>query len=189
MRNIIKFFIKRPVWGNAFIALVIIFGVFSIATMQRSFFPELDPKTVVVSVFYPGASPAEMEEGVTIKIEQAIKGLDGIDVINSTSNENFSSIQIKGEQDCNIEELLSDIENSVNSLSSFPQGAEKPIINRIKTGGMGSTVAFMGLAAKTKDVSIVELTDLASQVEKELLNTKEITEIQKKWFSREGDFR
>lgn len=182
MRNFINFFIKRPIWGNAFIVMILVFGIFSIATMQRSFFPELDPKTVVVSVFYPGAAPTEMEEGVTIKIEQAIKGLAGIDEINSTSNENSATVTIKAFQDTDIEELLSDIENSVNSISSFPQGAEKPIITRIKSGGMGSTVAFVGIAAKNNRVKAVELTDIATQVERDLLNTKEITEIKKNGF-------
>lgn len=182
MRSLIKFFIYRPIWGNAFIAIVLIFGLFSISTMQRSFFPELDPKTIVVSIFYPGASPAEMEEGITIKVEQAVKGLDGIDEINSTSNENFASITIKAYQDADIEELLSDVENAVNSISSFPKGAEKPIIRRIKSGGMGSTVAFVGIASKLKNADPIYLTDLASKVERDLLNTKEITEITKNGF-------
>lgn len=182
MRKIIHFFLGRPIWGNAFIAIILIFGVFSIATMRRSFFPELDPKTININVFYPGASPSEMEEGVTIKIEQAIKGLSGIDEINSTSAENTANISIKGFQDTDIDELLSDVENSVNSINSFPQGAERPIITRVKSGGMGSTVAFIGIAAKTDNVDAGELTDLASKVEQDLLNTKEITEIKKNGF-------
>jgi multidrug efflux pump subunit AcrB len=182
MRNLINFFIKRPIWGNAFIVLVLIFGIFSITTMQRSFFPELDPKTVVINVFYPGASPSEMEEGVTIKIEQAIKGMDGIDELNSTSSENSATVSIKAFQDTDIDELLSDVENSVNSINSFPQGAEKPIITRIKTGGMGSTVAFVGIAAKKDNIGQTELTDIATKVERDLLNTKLITEIVKNGF-------
>ena len=74
MRKLITFFVNRPVWGNAFIFVVIIFGIFALSNTKKSFFPELDPNTIVVSVFYPGASPNEMEEGVTIKIEQAVKG-------------------------------------------------------------------------------------------------------------------
>ncbi len=182
MRNFINFFLTRPIWGNAFIVLILIFGIFSIATMRRSFFPELDPKTINVNVFYPGASPTEMEEGVTIKLEQAVKGLDGIDEINSTSAENTSNVSIKAFQDTDIEELLSEVENAVNSVSSFPQGAERPIITRIKSGGMGSTVAFIGIAAKNKNAKGAELTDLASKVERDLLNTKEITEIKKNGF-------
>lgn len=182
MRSFINFFLQRPIWGNAFIAIIVMFGVFSILTMRSSFFPELDPKTININVFYPGASPSEMEEGVTIKIEQAVKGLDGIDEINSTSAENTANVSIKAFQDTDIEELLSEVENTVNSISSFPLGAERPIITRIKSGGMGSTVAFVAIAAKNKTVLGAELTDLASKVERDLLNTKEITEINKNGF-------
>ena len=72
MRKLITFFVNRPVWGNAFIVVVIIFGIFALSNTKKSFFPELEPKTIIVSVFYPGASPHEMEDGVTIKVEQAI---------------------------------------------------------------------------------------------------------------------
>ena len=89
MKKVIQFFINRPVWGNAAIVVILMFGLFSLFTMKRSFFPELDPTRIFVSVFYPGASPGEMEEGITIHIEQAVKGLDGIEEINSTSSENF----------------------------------------------------------------------------------------------------
>ena len=182
MRKFINFFLVHPIWGNAFIVLVLIFGIFSIVMMRKSFFPELDPKTININVFYPGASPAEMEEGVTIKVEQAVKGLDGIDEINSTSAENTANVSIKAFQDTDIEELLSEVENTVNSISSFPQGSERPIITRIKSGGMGSTVAFIGIAARTENARANELTDLASKVERDLLNTKEITEIKKNGF-------
>lgn len=182
MRNFIRFFIKRPIWGNAFTAIVILFGLFSIFTMKRSFFPELDPNTIVVSIFYPGASPEEMEEGVTIKIEQAVKSFADIDEINSTSTENGASVTIKGYTDADMEQLLSDVENAVNSINSFPQGAEKPIITRIKSGGMGSTVAFVGISAKNKNTSYTDLTNLANEVERGLLNTKAITQIVKTGF-------
>ena len=49
MRKLITFFVNRPVWGNAFIAIVIIFGVFALSTTKKSFFPELDPNTIIVS--------------------------------------------------------------------------------------------------------------------------------------------
>ncbi|MEN9304310.1 MAG: hypothetical protein RL264_2739 [Bacteroidota bacterium] len=182
MQKFIQFFIQRPIWGNSFIALVIIFGLFAIFNTKRSFFPELDPNTIVVSVFYPGASPKEMEEGVTIKVEQAVKGFSDIEEINSVSSENFASITIKAYADADMDQLLSDVENSVNSINSFPQGAEKPTITRVKSGGMGSVVAFVGISSKKKNVKQLELVDLATRVEQELLNTKVITEIAKQGF-------
>ena len=148
MRKLITFFVNRPIWGNAFIAVIIIFGIFSLLQTKKSFFPELEPQTIIASVFYPGASPKEMEEGVTIKIEQSIKGLAAIEEINSTSSENLSSVKIKAYQDANMDQLLSDVENAINSINSFPAGAEKPILNKITSGGMGSVVAFIGISAK-----------------------------------------
>ena len=182
MRKLITFFVNRPVWGNAFIAVIIIFGIFSLLQTKKSFFPELEPQTIIASVFYPGASPKEMEEGVTIKIEQSIKGLASIEEINSTSSENISSVKIKAYQDVNMDQLLSDVENAINSINSFPVGAEKPILNKITSGGMGSVVAFVGISAKDKTISDIELVDLATEVEQDLLNTKDITEIMKMGF-------
>jgi multidrug efflux pump subunit AcrB len=182
MKGLIQFFLRRPIWGNAIIVMVIMFGLFSVFTMKRSFFPELDPFTIVVNVFYPGASPSEMEEGVTIKIEQSIKGLAEIEEINSTSSENMATVTIKAYTDTDMDELLSDVENSINSINSFPQGAERPIIRKLKSSGMGSMVAFVGISAKSNDISDIEIIDKATQVERDLLNTKQITQIEKNGF-------
>ena len=102
MNKLIQFFINRPIWGNAIIVIVVMFGSFSLLTMQKSFFPEQEPKQIYVSVMYPGASPSEMEQGVTIKVEQSVKGLDGIDEINSTSQENFAQVVITADADTEI---------------------------------------------------------------------------------------
>ena len=118
-----------------------------------------------------------MEEGVTIKIEQAVKGIAAIDEINSTSSENMANVNIKAYQDADMDQLLSDVENAINSINSFPEGAEKPIIKRLTSGGMGSVVAFIGISAKDKNISDIKLVDLATKVEQDLLNTKNITEI------------
>ena len=120
-----------------------------------------------------------MEDGVTIKIEQAVKGLDGIEEINSTSQENFTQVAITAYTDTDIDELLNDVDNAVNSINSFPQGAERPTVIKQKTQGMASVVAFVGISARNENVQITELTDLAAQVERDLLNSKEITQITK----------
>ena len=177
MRKVIEFFIKRPVWGNAAIAVVLMFGLFSVFTMKRSFFPELEPNNINVSVLYPGASPTEMEEGVTIKIEQAVKGLEGIEQINSTSVENMSQISIQAYPKTEMEELLNEVENAVNSINSFPQGAERPFVTLQKSRGIGSVVAFVGVSAKSLNAELVDLTDMATKIERDLLNTKVITQI------------
>ena len=79
MRKVVAFFIQNPIWSNAIIVLTGLFGLISLFIMPHSFFPETTPRKVFVNTFYPGASPQEMEEGITIKIEQALKGLNGIE--------------------------------------------------------------------------------------------------------------
>lgn len=145
MRGLVKFFIKKPIWANAIIVVTLLFGIYSLVKINRSFFPELDPQRVIVSVAYPGASPQEMEDGVTIKIEQALRGIDGVEIINSTSSENVSSITVKAFDDADMDEVYKDVENAVNSISQFPVGAEKPIITRMKSSQMSEMVATLGL--------------------------------------------
>ena len=105
MNKVIQFFINRPIWGNAIIVIVLMFGFFSIFNMKKSFFPEQEPRNIFITVMYPGASPSEMEKGVTIKIEQSVKGIDGIEEINSTTMENFTQVSVTAYEDTDIEEL------------------------------------------------------------------------------------
>ncbi|HAA00187.1 MAG TPA: AcrB/AcrD/AcrF family protein, partial [Flavobacteriales bacterium] len=139
MRRLISFFITNPIWGNAFIFLTIVFGLLALSNMRRSFFPEMPPRVITIDVAYPGASPVEMEDGVTIKIEQALEGLSGIKKITSSSEENRASLKIEAFEDTDMDDLLTDVENTVNSINSFPVGAEKPIIRKLKVGDRKST--------------------------------------------------
>lgn len=182
MRNLVGFFIKYPIWTNAFIIIISLFGLWSLMNMKSSFFPELDPMKISIQVMYPGASPEEMEEGVAIKIEQAVKGLNEIEHVSSTSSENFCSISIEAYQDADMDELQSEVENAVNSINSFPQGAEKPVIKRIKTGGMASTVMIIGISQKNASLTPMDLRLKAQEIENELLNDKSLTQIRKDVF-------
>jgi multidrug efflux pump subunit AcrB len=165
MRELVKFFIKQPIWANAVIVVTVLFGVYNLSSMNKSFFPELDPKTVLVNVAYPGASPEEMEEGVTIKIEQALRGIDGVEQINSTSSENVASISVKGFENADMDEVYKDVENAVNSINSFPQGAEKPVIQRLKSNPMSEMVATLSL---TGNSDLMVLKHEADRIENDL---------------------
>jgi multidrug efflux pump subunit AcrB len=182
MRKLIGFFIKYPIWTNAFIVVVSLFGLWSLTNMKSSFFPELDPKRITIQVLYPGASPKEMEEGVAIKIEQAVKGLKDIEHIITTSSENMCTVTIEAFQNADMDELLSDVENAINSINSFPRGAEKPVIRRLKTAGMASTVMVVGISLKNQNLTPMDLRAKAQEIENELLNSKIVTQIRKDVF-------
>lgn len=150
--------------------------------MKSSFFPELDPMRITIQVLYPGASPQEMEEGVAIKIEQAVKGLKDIEHVSTNSSENMCTVTIEAFQRADMDELLSDVENAINSINSFPRGAEKPVIRRLKTGGMASTVMVVGISLKNPNLTPMDLRMKSQEIENELLNSKTVTQIRKDVF-------
>ncbi len=179
MRSIIRYFIKYPIYANAFIFVISLFGIYSMFTMNKSFFPELDPRRVVISVMYPGASPDEMEEGVTIKIEQALRGISGVEQINSTSSENMATITVQAFENADMDEVYKDVENGVNSINSFPQGAEKPIIRRLKANPMSEMVSTISLSG---DCDFMTLKNEADQIENDLFNSGLISTIEMRGF-------
>ena len=179
MRNLIKFFIKQPIWANAIIVVIVMFGVYNLFTIKKSFFPELDPRRIIVSVSYPGASPEEMEEGVTIKIEQALRGIDGVEKLNSTSSENFANITIEGFENADMDEVYKDVENGVNSINSFPQGAEKPIVRRLKSNPMSERVSILALSG---ECDMLTLKNEADKIENDLFSSGLISNIELRGF-------
>ena len=76
MRKIITYFIKYPVAVNVMILAFVIFGIIGVFNMKSSYFPLVDSQLIRINLFYPGASPAEMEEGVILKIEDNLKGVE-----------------------------------------------------------------------------------------------------------------
>ncbi|MGE0561768.1 MAG: efflux RND transporter permease subunit [Flavobacteriales bacterium] len=175
MRKLISYFIENPIWANAIIIVTVLFGAISIVNMDSSFFPEQDPNRIGISVFYNGASPIEMEEGVTIKIEQALQGISGIEEIFSSSAENFATVNIVAYKDVDLDEVLRDVENAVDGINSFPDGAEKPTIVK-QRGFMNSRASFISLAGT---VDIVKLKEAAEKIEDDLLNTDAISQVLK----------
>ena len=172
MRAVVSFFVKYPIWANAliFIALAGGFGTYY-AKLKKSFFPERDPNRITVTVNYPGASPEEMEEGLTIKIEEGIKGLEGIDEVTSVSSENTSSITIVAREGYDLDELTTEVKNAIDQINSFPVAAEKPIVFKQKST---TIVSFMGIKG---NVGLMDLKEAAELVEDDFLNSGIISQV------------
>ena len=113
MKRIIAFFIKYPIYSNAIIIITAITGIIGLSIMPHSFFPELSPNKIYVNVSYPGASPEEVEEGITTKIEESLNGVKGVKEITSSSSENYSRINIETYEGYNIDEALQDVKKSI----------------------------------------------------------------------------
>ena len=95
MRNLIAFFIKNTIYANAIIIITALAGLLGLSMMPKSFFPELTPNKIYVSVSYTGVSPEEIEEGITKRIEESLNGIEGIKEDSSASSENLSNVTIE----------------------------------------------------------------------------------------------
>ena len=178
MRNIIAYFIKYPIYANAIIIITAIAGFLSLTIMPKSFFPELPPNKIYISVSYPGASPEEIEEGITTRIEESLSGIEGVHEITSASSENVSNVTVEIEAGFNIDEILQNVKNSVDAIYSFPQGAEKPTVQKQKSRGMGGMGNMVGYYALTGPDDLWLLKEKSDKIEQALLNDDEISQIQ-----------
>ena len=178
MRKLIAYFIKYPIYANAIIIITAIVGFLSLTMMPHSFFPELPPNKVYVNVSYPGASPEEIEEGITTRIEESLNGIEGVEEVTSTSSENFSAVTIEVYEGFEIDDVLTDVKNSVDAIYSFPTGAEKPTVQKQKSRGMGGMGNMVGYYALNGPDDLWKLKEKADKIEQDLLNDDEISQIQ-----------
>ncbi len=172
MKKLISYFIKFPVAVNVMILAFIIFGYMGAKSMLSSFFPLVDSQLIRINLIYPGASPAEMEEGIVLKIEDNLKGTVGIDRITSVSQENSASINVEIEKGKNIDVVLADVKNAVDRVPSFPSGMEPPVIAKVE-----STRPTISFTLSGKNIPLATLKQYARTVENELRGIKGISQV------------
>lgn len=173
MRQIIEFFVRYPFWANSILVLIAIFGTINLLSIPMSFMPEREEREINVRVSYPGASPEEMEEGVTIKVEEALKGIVGIEEVTSVSSENTASIEIRTVSGYDIDEILVEVKNAVDGINSYPESAEKPVVTKDKSN-WSTRVANIILQG---DVDLKALKDKAELIEDDFLNSGIISQV------------
>jgi len=171
VKNLVSYFVKYPILANILIALTLIGGIVCLVNTKKSFFPTRPDKNINIQVAYPGASPEEMEEGVTLKIEEALNSIAGIDEIISTSSENSANVTIVTLESYDIDEVYTDVKNAVDGISSFPVSAEKPIIFKQR---QRSTAQWLGL---TGDVDLKTLEVYSEEIKDDLLASGIISQV------------
>ncbi|GAF03923.1 efflux RND transporter permease subunit [Saccharicrinis fermentans] len=171
MKKIVELFVRFPFYANLIIMVLVIVGGISLASMKKSFFPERQSHILRVSVYYPGASPVEMEEGVTSRIEEAVRAIPGIYEINSVSSENSSSVTIEIEPNYDIDDALIEVKNAVDGISSLPTAAERPIVSKTRTTSPAARILVTG------EVDLLTLKTYAQQVEEDFLASGFISQV------------
>lgn len=169
----IAWFAKNDVAANILFFVIIISGIY-VATTQIpiDLFPEVEQRNVRVSMVLPGASPQETEEGITIKIEEAIQAIEGIRQITSQSREGSASVTVQVEEGYDVREVLDEVKIRVDGVNNFPVEAESLLVQVPQWRRDAIGVVLFG------DYDNMTLRRVAENVRDELAGLPEITQVE-----------
>jgi multidrug efflux pump subunit AcrB len=179
MRNLIKYFVQYPITGDMLMIALLFSGFVGMANIKSTFFPETPTKVIAIQIIYPGASPQEVEEGIVSKIEDNLKGIAGLDQVKSVCSENSANITVEVLDEDETDEILQDVKNAVDRISSFPVGMEPPVI--YKRDAINFAISF----AVSGNHDLKTLKEYARIIETQLRQAPEISQIELSGFPDE----
>ena len=171
MRSLIRYFLKYPVTSNVIMLLIIVFGSMGLFNLRKTFFPERTAKIINIQSVYPGASPLEIEQMITFKIEENIDGITGIKRVTSKSLENSGYVLVEIENNANNQIVLQDIKNAIDRINSFPDDMESPSITLMEDLNPAISFAISG------NVNLDRLKIVSEQIEDDLKDMQGISKI------------
>ncbi|MGD9416923.1 MAG: efflux RND transporter permease subunit [Desulfobacterales bacterium] len=172
MRALGRWSIKNHVTVNLIMVFIIVAGLVTVMKMRREMFPQFALDMIVVSVDYPGSSPEEVEEGICIKIEEQIEGIEGIDRIISTAREGNGEVVAELESGTDVQKVLDEIKAEVDRIDTFPEEAEEPLVLEIINRDPTIYIAAYG------DVAERRLRQAAEKIRDDLLDPRVVSQIE-----------
>jgi multidrug efflux pump subunit AcrB len=179
MKSLINYFLKYPFAGNLMAGVLLLLGMIGLLSLNSSVMPQIDPGKLSITASYPGASPEEVEKGVTLKIEDNLKGISGIEKTTSSSKENSCSITIDLESGYDPNVALQDVKNAVDGIGSFPVGVENISVKKQEF-----TVQAMSLSVNGK-LDLKNLKTYARRIENDLRSIDGISKVSLSGFPAE----
>ena len=158
----LSWFIRNPIAANLLMVLLIIGGFMTVPSLDKQFFPTPEINQVSVTMPFPGAGPAEVEEQICIRVEEAIHDLTGIKEIRSIAQQGMGTILIEAAQDYPVQRLTADIKTRVDAIDTFPSDAERPVVTELTYRHLMAVVALAG------DLDEYELKELGETLRDEL---------------------
>ncbi|MFT5768041.1 MAG: multidrug efflux pump subunit AcrB, partial [Halioglobus sp.] len=162
---------SNPIAANLLLVIVLLAGFIAVGEIRKEVFPSFPTDTFTVTVPYPGSSPVEVEQGIILKIEEALRDIIGIEEIRSTASEGVGVVTVEMEPGSDIAKALNQAKVRVDGIPAFPADAEEPIIEEVISRGLAMRVSVYG------DLNEVGLKQLAEQTREEILDLGGISEI------------
>ena len=163
---------RNSIAANLLMMILIGGGIYTMIYIQKEVFPQFQLDIVEVSVVYPGAAPSEVEMGILMPVEEAIRGVDGIEEITSTAREGSGTVVIELVTGTERMKAFQDIDQAVNRIRTFPDDIEEP---EVVLQSQQQDVMEIGLYG---DADIWTLRKLAEQLRERLLSEEGITQVE-----------
>ena len=160
--GLIAWFARNSVAANLLMIFILVGGFFTIQTINKQMFPQVKINWISYAAPYPGAAPQEVEEGITIKIEEALETVQGLKRVITYSNRNFSNGWFEVELDYDPQVVLEEVKSAIDSISSFPDGMERIKVEREK---FRQEVMYLSLYG---DLTNGELKELGRKIHNEI---------------------
>lgn len=160
---IIDWFARNAVAANLLMAILLVGGMYSVFTIKKEAQPQIETNFVTVQMPFLGASPEDVEEGVLVKIEEAIQDIEGIHEIISTGRRNSGTVQVEVATGYDVLEVMNEIKSRVDSISTFPENTEKPIVSRTRFQQQVQLISVYG------DVDERTLKEYTKQIRNEIV--------------------
>lgn len=169
--GLIAWFTRNHVSANLLMLIIVLMGLYSAANIKKTLLPELNINYVHFSMLYPGASPDEVEQGIVLKVEQAVKEVEGLKRITSTASDSRAVILFEAESGYDLNDLVSNIRNAVDGISTFPKVAEQRLIKKVDFHFQSIQLQVYG------NLTEMSAKSLAEDVKRELLASPEISKV------------
>ncbi|NNJ79120.1 MAG: efflux RND transporter permease subunit [Xanthomonadales bacterium] len=166
---LINWFARNSVAANLLMAILLVGGFATVLTIKKEIQPRIETNFISINVPFLGATPADAEEGVVIKIEESIQDIEGIEEIVSTAGRGFGRVQVEVNADYEVTEVMDQVKNRVDAISTFPENTEKPVISRTQFQQQVVMVTVYG------DVTERSLKEFAKQVRNEVVTLPGVT--------------
>ena len=167
--GIIDWFARNPVAANLLMVILLAGGLYSVFTIKKESQPPIETNFITVIMPFLGSSPEDVEEGILVKIEESIQDIEGIQEIMSTGRRGLGEVQVEVRTGYDVLEVMNEIKNRVDAISTFPDNTEKPIVSRTRVQQQVNLVSVYG------DVDERTLKEYAKQVRNEIVTLPGIT--------------
>ncbi|MBW2659866.1 MAG: efflux RND transporter permease subunit [Deltaproteobacteria bacterium] len=139
--DIVKYSLEKPVTVAVAVILIITFGLIGLSKLPVQLTPDVETPKITVRTIWGGATPREIEKEIIERQEEALKGLQGLTKMESSSYNSFGEITLSFELETVVDEALLRVSNKMNEVSGYPDNAKKPVIDA--AGANNSPIIWM----------------------------------------------